>query len=306
MGGEPPPGYSSGGMRTKLVAARIATGAGCAMAIAVGHVERPLRGAGGGRALHLVPAGAGRAARRASAGSSARLQPLGSFTVDDGAARALADGRSLLPAGVRGGARAVSSAAMRWRCAAPDGRGAGARPVRLCQRRRRPHHRPPQRRHRGDPGLARPRRADPPRRSGAAVGSPAAPPRRSRPKSKRGCPAASSEISLGEGVAEQDVGGVEQVDGVHRRQVVPSVPVTLTMICACACGEVGGIEAGERARPVDHVHQRPAHHFHQRPLAQQRQVADVPDARVALPVRAVEGDQHHARLDISTAGCGGG
>ena len=42
MGGEPPPGYSSGGMRTKLVAARIATQAGCAMAIAQGHVERPL------------------------------------------------------------------------------------------------------------------------------------------------------------------------------------------------------------------------------------------------------------------------
>ena len=36
MGGEPPPGYSSGGMRTKLVAARIATQAGGAMAIARG------------------------------------------------------------------------------------------------------------------------------------------------------------------------------------------------------------------------------------------------------------------------------
>src|SRR5919199_2081557 len=35
LGGEPPPGYSSGGMRTKLIAARIATGAGCAMAIAL-------------------------------------------------------------------------------------------------------------------------------------------------------------------------------------------------------------------------------------------------------------------------------
>ena len=43
MGGEPPPGYSSGGMRTKLVAARIATQAGCAMAIAIGNVERPLQ-----------------------------------------------------------------------------------------------------------------------------------------------------------------------------------------------------------------------------------------------------------------------
>ena len=59
MGGEPPPGYSSGGMRTKLVAARIATQAGCAMAIARGHTAPPADGAGRGRALHLVPAGAG-------------------------------------------------------------------------------------------------------------------------------------------------------------------------------------------------------------------------------------------------------
>jgi glutamate 5-kinase len=42
IGGEPPPGYSSGGMRTKLVAARIATQAGCAMAIAFGRTDRPL------------------------------------------------------------------------------------------------------------------------------------------------------------------------------------------------------------------------------------------------------------------------
>ena len=60
MGGEPPPGYSSGGMRTKLVAARIATQAGCAMAIAIGNVERPLASPGTRRPLHLVPAGAGR------------------------------------------------------------------------------------------------------------------------------------------------------------------------------------------------------------------------------------------------------
>ena len=43
MGGEPPPGYSSGGMRTKLAAARIATQAGCAMAIAYGHRRRNAR-----------------------------------------------------------------------------------------------------------------------------------------------------------------------------------------------------------------------------------------------------------------------
>jgi hypothetical protein len=42
MGGEPPPGYSSGGMRTKLIAARIATDAGCAMAIGLGKRDHPL------------------------------------------------------------------------------------------------------------------------------------------------------------------------------------------------------------------------------------------------------------------------
>jgi glutamate 5-kinase len=101
MGGEPPPGYSSGGMRTKLLAARIATGAGCAMAIAVGHVERPLRALEqGARCTWFLPAPEGRSARKRWILGT--LAPLGSYTVDAGAARALADGRSLLPAGVRG------------------------------------------------------------------------------------------------------------------------------------------------------------------------------------------------------------
>ena len=100
MGGEPPPGYSSGGMRTKLVAARIATGAGCAMAIAVGHVERPLAALeAGARCTWFLPAPEGRSARKRWILGS--LAPLGSFTVDDGAAHALTCGRSLLPAGVR-------------------------------------------------------------------------------------------------------------------------------------------------------------------------------------------------------------
>jgi glutamate 5-kinase len=56
MGGEPPPGYSSGGMRTKLVAARIATQAGVAMAIAQGNVTRPLRAlAEGARCTWFLP-----------------------------------------------------------------------------------------------------------------------------------------------------------------------------------------------------------------------------------------------------------
>ena len=100
MGGEPLPGYSSGGMRTKLMAARIATGAGCAMAIAGGQVDRPLQAlADGGRCTWFLPAPEGRTARKRWILGT--IQPQGSLTVDAGAARALAQGRSLLPAGVR-------------------------------------------------------------------------------------------------------------------------------------------------------------------------------------------------------------
>ena len=100
MGGDPPPGYSSGGMRTKLAAARIATQAGCAMAIAVGQLDHPLRAVvAGGRCTWFLPAPDGRTARKRWIAGS--LQPAGRLVVDAGAVRALAAGRSLLPAGVR-------------------------------------------------------------------------------------------------------------------------------------------------------------------------------------------------------------
>jgi glutamate 5-kinase len=100
MGGEPPPGYSSGGMRTKLIAARIATGAGCAMAIALGQQERPLHAMeAGARCSWFLPEPTGRSARKRWIAGS--LAPLGALVVDAGAARALARGSSLLPAGVR-------------------------------------------------------------------------------------------------------------------------------------------------------------------------------------------------------------
>jgi glutamate 5-kinase len=101
MGGEPPPGYSSGGMRTKLAAARIATQAGCAMAIALGHRENPLAALqAGARCTWFLPAPEGRSARKNWI--AGHLAPLGVITVDEGAARALAKGSSLLPAGIRG------------------------------------------------------------------------------------------------------------------------------------------------------------------------------------------------------------
>ena len=100
MGGEPPPGYSSGGMRTKLAAARIATQAGCAMAIALGAVPNPIAAVvDGARCTWFLAAPEGRTARKRWIAGS--LAPLGTLVVDAGAARALAGGRSLLPAGVR-------------------------------------------------------------------------------------------------------------------------------------------------------------------------------------------------------------
>ncbi len=99
MGGEPPPGYSSGGMRTKLAAARIATQAGCAMAIARGDTLQPIAAVlDGARCTWFLPAPEGRSARKRWIAGS--LAPLGSLVVDGGAAAALAAGRSLLPAGV--------------------------------------------------------------------------------------------------------------------------------------------------------------------------------------------------------------
>ena len=100
MGGEPPPGYSSGGMRTKLIAAKIATGAGCAMAIALGKQDRPMQALEqGARCTWFLPSPEGRTSRKRWIAGS--LQPLGCLVVDEGAARALARGSSLLPAGVR-------------------------------------------------------------------------------------------------------------------------------------------------------------------------------------------------------------
>ena len=100
MGGEPPPGYSSGGMRTKLVAARIATQAGCAMAIAIGNIDHPLAALEqGARCTWFLAAPEGRNARKRWIMGA--LSPSGTLSVDAGAVRALAAGKSLLPAGVR-------------------------------------------------------------------------------------------------------------------------------------------------------------------------------------------------------------
>ncbi len=100
MAGDVGSELSSGGMRTKLMAAKAAMKAGCAMAITRGDRDRPLRAlAEGAAATWFLAAGSPQAARKQWI---AGMKPEGRLIVDAGAAAALRRGKSLLPAGVRG------------------------------------------------------------------------------------------------------------------------------------------------------------------------------------------------------------
>jgi len=99
MAGGPGSTHGSGGMRTKLEAARIAVGAGCRMCIATGRVARPISALlAGGKATWFLPSATPGAARKQWIAGT--LKPRGTLRVDAGAERALVAGRSLLPAGV--------------------------------------------------------------------------------------------------------------------------------------------------------------------------------------------------------------
>ena len=98
MAGEGVSGLSKGGMVTKLMAAKMATAGGCAMAITEGSVMRPLSAlAGGANATWFRPVDDPQLARKRWI---AAMKPRGEVTLDAGAVRALGQGRSLLPAGV--------------------------------------------------------------------------------------------------------------------------------------------------------------------------------------------------------------
>lgn len=99
MAGTARPGVGTGGMVTKLMAARIAMAAGCRMAIAPGKAAHPLaRLEKGGACTWFVPSAEPRTARKRWIGSTLKAE--GRLTIDAGAVQALADGKSLLPAGV--------------------------------------------------------------------------------------------------------------------------------------------------------------------------------------------------------------
>ena len=98
MAGDAGSGLSKGGMKTKLMAARTATSAGCAMAITEGSVMRPLQALEhGARATWFTATEDPQAARKRWI---AAMKPRGEVMLDAGAVRALASGKSLLPAGV--------------------------------------------------------------------------------------------------------------------------------------------------------------------------------------------------------------
>ncbi|WP_343560520.1 glutamate 5-kinase [Kiloniella sp. b19] len=99
MAGEAVPGFSTGGMVTKLAAARISVGSGTNMIITNGHESAPLTRIEGGQRASVFVAGMEpkTAKKRYIAGT---LKPSGALHLDAGAVKALKAGKSLLPAGV--------------------------------------------------------------------------------------------------------------------------------------------------------------------------------------------------------------
>ncbi|MEP1144944.1 MAG: glutamate 5-kinase [Henriciella sp.] len=89
----------SGGMATKIAAARIAQSAGCATVITLGDKKHPLKSLlGGGRATWILSDMTPDKARQTWL--KGHLTPEGAIIIDAGAAKALVDGASLLPVGV--------------------------------------------------------------------------------------------------------------------------------------------------------------------------------------------------------------
>jgi glutamate 5-kinase len=98
VAGDAGTGLSKGGMKTKLMAAKTATAAGCDLIITEGARMSPLAGLEQGAAATLfkartTPASARKHWIRA-------MKPRGAVRLDAGAVRALGQGKSLLPAGV--------------------------------------------------------------------------------------------------------------------------------------------------------------------------------------------------------------
>jgi glutamate 5-kinase len=98
MGGEAGTAGAKGGMKTKLMAAKVAMQAGCAMAIMQGAVNHPLQALeNGANCTWFAAKDSPHTARKRWISG---MKPVGEIHVDAGAAAALGRGNSLLPAGV--------------------------------------------------------------------------------------------------------------------------------------------------------------------------------------------------------------
>ncbi len=99
MASGPSSGIGSGGMTTKVAAARIALAAGSSLCIASGRRLHPLRAVEDGeRCTWFLPGTTPLATRKQWIAGT--LKPRGRVLIDAGAAAALGRGKSLLPAGV--------------------------------------------------------------------------------------------------------------------------------------------------------------------------------------------------------------
>lgn len=98
-GGASSLGPGSGGMRTKIAAARVAQSFGCATIIASGREPRPLSRLQQGNAKVTVIDAAGSPSGAYKQWIAGSLVPAGAIQIDGGAQQALAAGKSLLPAG---------------------------------------------------------------------------------------------------------------------------------------------------------------------------------------------------------------
>jgi glutamate 5-kinase len=93
-------GLGRGGMASKLIAARIATAAGTDVIITKGESLNPLASIRDG-ARHTVFRASTTPAQARKRWIAGVLKPEGVLVIDDGAVKALSEGRSLLPAGIR-------------------------------------------------------------------------------------------------------------------------------------------------------------------------------------------------------------
>jgi glutamate 5-kinase len=99
MAGGSSSAVGSGGMATKIAAAKVAVGAGCHMVVALGKELHPVqRIETGARCTWFYPSASPATVRKQWIAGT--LKPAGELYVDDGACVALTRGKSLLPAGV--------------------------------------------------------------------------------------------------------------------------------------------------------------------------------------------------------------